>query len=784
MDAPSAQRQSLTVAVRMGISERALVERLADRFAERSPVPQVLPSAVATRRCLPPCHHPEWVAAQISALCSEPLRMHELESALALTRRRSAPGADGITCQMLRNLAEPQRVRLLEQFNSSWSTGVLPESWLMAVVVPLLKRRKPATSLSSYRPVSLTSAACKLTEKMAPSRLERIAAQLKYFAEQQSGFRQKRSMADSIADVMDTLEDARGSGDVAMLLLLDVQSVFDRLPHEVTEAALDCLGVTGCLRSFVSAFLVGRTFRVRVGKVLSDPRDITSDVPQGSVLSPFLFNLALAGLAAALPADSRYPVGCAIYADDVALWIRGPRRCIAAIRGSLQRALEAVISFLGGTGLSVSPAKTEALLLHPLASARLYVKQLLIANTTVPWKREVTYLGLTIDHRLSWIPDAKAVTYKVRIVQGAVSKVQRRGRGCTVKWALRMNQAAATSILLYALPLVLLSPARKQQLERLRKSAVRSILGLPKHSRIAATLAEAGEWPLSLHMLQRALGHIDRLHRAPDGGALLFRLRSQPLSRMGGLCQLYEELIVQRPVPMVTSPPHEQPPEVHLSLNGASKRRTPAAALQQAATGKLQEELDGRLLVYTDGSVLSNGSAAASCTIPSEGRSRQCRLPFRVSSTAAELAGLHLAADLLAEDPPTKPVAMLSDSRPALQALSDHHRHGVNETLLRAKISALSAVGVAISFHWLPSHVGIAGNEEADVLAKAAHHPTVPLTRTVAASDSSSQRLKQLLTSSHPDSRVATNGAPKLLPENGLSRRDRSTLLRLRTGSV
>ncbi|XP_075526690.1 uncharacterized protein LOC142558440 [Dermacentor variabilis] len=534
-------------------------------------------------------------------------------------------------------------------------------------------------------------------------------------------------------NVVATLEDARGSGDVAMLLLLDVQSAFDRLPHEVIEAKLDCLGVTGCLRGFISAFLVGRSFHVR--------------------------------------------------ADDVALWIRGPRRSIAAIRGSLQRALEAVISF-GGIGLSVSPAKTEALLVHPLASARLYVKQLRIANTTVPWKRQVTYLGLTIDHRLSWIPAVKAVTSKVRRVQGAVSKMQQRGRGCTVKWALRMNQAAATSILLYALPLVLLSPARKQQLERLHRSAVRSILGLPKHSRIAATLAEAGEWPLSLHMLQRALGHTDRLHRAPDGGVLLCRLRSQPLSRMGGLCQLYEELIVQRPVPMVTPPPHEKPPEVHLSLNGASKRRTPAAALQQAATGKLLEELDGRLLVYTDGSVLSNCSAAAACTIPSEGRSRQCRLPFRASSTAAELAGLHLAADLLAEDPPTKPVAVLSDSRLALQALSDHHRHGVTQTLLRAKISALSAVGVAISFHWLPSHVGIAGNEEADVLAQAAHHPTVPLTGAVAGSDFSRQRLKQLLTSSHPDSRVATNRAPKLLPENGLSRRDRSTLLRLHTGSV
>lgn len=182
--------------------------------------------------------------------------------------------------------------------------------------------------------------------------------------------------------------------------------------------------------------------------------------------------------------------------------------------------------------------------------------------------------------------------------------------------------------------------------------------------------------------------------------------------------------------------------------------------------------------------MLSDGSAVAACTIPSVGKSRQCRLPFRVSSTAAELAGLRLAADLLAEDLPGQPVVVLSYPRTALQALTKPRWHGVTETFLRAKLSALSGVGVTVIFHWLPSHVAIVGNKEVDALAKAAHHPTVPLTRAVAASDLSRLRLKQPLTTSHPDTRVATNRAPKLLPENGLLRRDRSTLLCLYTGSV
>ncbi|XP_075540138.1 uncharacterized protein LOC142575061 [Dermacentor variabilis] len=232
---------------------------------------------------------------------------------------------------------------------------------------------------------------------MALSCVEWIAAQLKYFAKQQSGFRHKRSTADSFADVVATLEDARGSGHVAMLLLPDVQSAFDQLSHEVIEAALDYLGVTVCLRGFISAFLVDQSFR-------------------------------LWDSGAGLPAGSRYPFCGAICTHDVALWVRGPRGSVAAVRASLQKALETATSFIGGFGLSVCPAKTEAILVHPLGSVRHYVKQLRIANTTIPWKRQVTYVGLTIDHRLSWMTAAKAVTIKVRRVHGAVGKMLQHGR--------------------------------------------------------------------------------------------------------------------------------------------------------------------------------------------------------------------------------------------------------------------------------------------------------------------------------------------------------------------
>ncbi|KAH7963961.1 hypothetical protein HPB52_023999 [Rhipicephalus sanguineus] len=49
----------------------------------------------------------------------------------------------------------------------------------------------------------------------------------------------------------------------------------------------------------------------------------------------------------------------------------------------------------------------------------------------------------------------------------------------------------------------------------------------------------------------------------------------------------------------------------------------------------------------------------------------------------------------------------------------------------------------------------------------------------VAASDLSRQRLKELLTTLHPDASVANGKGPKPLPEGGITKRECATLLRL-----
>ncbi|KAH7967894.1 hypothetical protein HPB52_003801 [Rhipicephalus sanguineus] len=205
-----------------------------------------------------------------------------------------------------------------------------------------------------------------------------------------------------------------------------------------------------------------------------------------------------------------------------------------------------------------------------VVAARRAIRRLVLGDRPIPWSKAVTYLGLKIYHRLTWIPAVKLATFKATRVQTAVGKLLSRGQGCTPRLALQLYQGAATAVQTYALPLVQLAQHRKEQLERQHRMTIRRFMGHPCQSPVAASLAKAKTWPLSLLMLRQALHHVDRLHRAPGGDALLRRLRSRPASRMGQICTLYEELVPAAPCPIQPPPPHQKPLDVHLELGNLS----------------------------------------------------------------------------------------------------------------------------------------------------------------------------------------------------------------------
>ncbi|KAH7941051.1 hypothetical protein HPB49_009692 [Dermacentor silvarum] len=205
---------------------------------------------------------------------------------------------------------------------------------------------------------------------------------------------------------------------------------------------------------------------------------------------------------------------------------------MARMRVQLQAVADAVGDFLRAIGLRLSAAKSEAIMVHPRAAARRHTGCVVVDGVPLPWRLTVRYLGLTIDHRLTWFPAVKRLRAATRQVEGAVRALLARGDGCPPSFAVGMYGAVALSRVLYALPLCNLRPNLWRRIDGDHRRVLRMCHGLPSASRVAEALAETAAWPVSLTADLRALGHLERLSRAPGAGPMLSYLCKLPKSRL------------------------------------------------------------------------------------------------------------------------------------------------------------------------------------------------------------------------------------------------------------
>ena len=246
-------------------------------------------------------------------ITSVDIRVEEIRKRLENLNISKSPGPDGLHPRVLKELAAPLSEILEVIFTSSLETGSLPAEWREGHVVPIFKKGDRSQP-SNYRPVSLTSVICKLLESLVRDALLQHFLDNDLLTSDQFGFLPGKSCALQLLVVMEEwLEvlDRRGAVDV---VYLDFQKAFDRVPHQRLLSKLKAYGVGGNLLQWISAFLSNRRQRVVVEGKHSSWMEVSSGIPQGSVLGPLLFLVYINDLPSNVGSCSK------LFADDTKLY--------------------------------------------------------------------------------------------------------------------------------------------------------------------------------------------------------------------------------------------------------------------------------------------------------------------------------------------------------------------------------------------------------------------------------------------------------------------------------
>lgn len=168
-------------------------------------------------------------------------------------------------------------------------------------------------------------------------------------------------------------------------------------------------------------------------------------VPQGSVLGPTLWNIAYDVILRGLMED-----GCRVlcYADDTLVLAEAEEVSVAIARANVQTGL--VLSNIKRLGLEIAVQKTEIVCFVGRRKLdRLPVLE--IDGVRIESKRQMKYLGVILDDKLSYVPHLDYLEGRVSKVVRAIYRITPNLRGSSER-RKRLYANIVLAVIMYASP--------------------------------------------------------------------------------------------------------------------------------------------------------------------------------------------------------------------------------------------------------------------------------------------------------------------------------------------
>ena len=542
----------------------------------------------------------------------------------------------------------------------------------------------------------------------------------------QCGFRSRRSTVDHLVRFETFCREAFIHNQHLVSVFFDLEKAYDTTWKYGIMKDLHGFGLRGRLPNFISSFLKDRSFKVRVGSTFSDSHPQEMGVPQGSILSVTLFSVKINSITQCLKPG----VDCSLYVDDFQICYRSSNMSI--IERRLQLCLNKLQQWATDNGFRFS--KTKTVCMHICQKKGLHLDpQLFLDQCPIPVVEETKFLGVIFDRRLSFVPHLKYVKKKALKALNILKIVGNTEWGADRKVMLRLYRSLIRSKLDYGC--IVYGSARKsylQMLDPIHNQGLRLCLGAFRTS-VESLYVDAHEPCLGARRAKLSLQYATKIKSLPKHPAhnavfdnkymKLFDARPNAIRTFGLRIKQFLTAsnidfsdILETPSYFILPPWCVKPPKIVLDLVHLKKDRTDSSIYQQLFL-EIRDKYRDYIPVYTDGS--RDGNSVACATVFPSDTELSMRLPDSASIFTAEIWAIITALEEIKNASESKFI-IFTDSLSCLQALLYMKlEHPLIGMAIR-KCVFLNIANKDIILCWVPSHVGIRGNEKADSAAKSA----------------------------------------------------------------
>ena len=443
--------------------------------------------------------------------------------------------------------------------------------------------------------------------------------------------------------------------------------------------------------------------------------------PQGSIISPTLFNYLIEEI---LELELPRNVKIQAYADDIVIYqkIIKPKNVRPLTIRPLQLALNSLTNCINKLGLKISIDKTKALCTN-LNTDNLGM--LTLNNVPLQWASEYKYLGVHIDDKLNFKAHVSHLENKA-LKRINCMKVLSSLSGVNA-YILRLFyvQAIAPVLEYGSIATTFATKTQLNRLQRIQNIAMRLTLGAPKQTRIQTMSTELDMPEIRVKMNIRTANIIHKItcnQEHPLHESVSIALQQDPKLFKNTMITLVSSYKIFRPLfynpdrkARLMLAPWQLPTfstTVYKPFH--SKQFFPPEILLEIFDSQLKKfESPHNSIFYTDGSKTDSGVAAACFSVNT---SQTIRLNNDATVMQAELTAIKLALETADR---TKQLIIHTDSLTSIQALENKDSQN-NTSLLNEITDLCSKFNQPPIINWIPSHIGLTGNEAVDKLANSA----------------------------------------------------------------